>query len=105
MKATLVRDNLPNFTGRAALYRLDPPLSIEKDWDKETKGKITEYVIVSATNAMFGGPETYIFPASADGEVTDWGELEGSYKGDYDHVVALAGAGYAVVVERRAVSA
>ena len=72
-------------TGEMRLYKLDPPLD----------GSVA-YVVVSATVAMFSGPETYIFPADSDGEITDWGELEGSYRGGLDHAEALANAGYAV---------
>jgi hypothetical protein len=57
---------------------------------------IHSYVIVSAVDAMFSGPETYIFPANEDGQIQDYGELEGSYRGGFDHVTALEGAGYAV---------
>jgi hypothetical protein len=81
--ATLVRDNLPNFNGKAQLYRLSPPL-----------GDI-EYVVVSAVVA-YSGPETYIFPADESGEVTGWCELHGSFRGELDHAAALEGAGYEV---------
>ena len=67
------------------LFQMDPP----------HEGH--EYVVVSATFAMFSGPETYIFPATENGEVTDWGELNGSYRGDFDHDKALKNAGYKVV--------
>lgn len=33
------------------------------------------------TNALYSGPETYLFPADADGRVIDWNEIEGSYRG------------------------
>jgi hypothetical protein len=56
----------------------------------------TNYVVISAVNAMFSGPETYIFPASSNGEVIDWCELDGSYKGGLDHVQALRQAGYGI---------
>ena len=84
MKAILVKDNLPDFTGHAALYRMEPPLD----------GR--EFVIASAANAMFIGPETYLFPADADGEVVDWVEMDGSYRGGLSHAKAFAGAGYSV---------
>jgi hypothetical protein len=98
--ATLIHDNLPDFTGHAALYRLDPPLSLEREWDEESKGKTTEHVVVSATQAMFTGPETYIFPADAEGAVTSWGELDGSYRGGWSHSQALEGAGYTISTEK-----
>ena len=81
--ATFVR-NLAGFTGHAALYRLTPPLERHA------------HVVVSATVAMFSGPETYIFAANAKGKVTKWGELPGSYRSGLDHAKALRGAGYEV---------
>jgi len=84
--ATLLKD-LDGFTGDASLYRLDPPLDGHA------------YVVVSATYALFGSPpglQTYIFPSDADGQVTNWGELDGSYEGDLDHEKALHRAGYTV---------
>jgi hypothetical protein len=36
-----------------------------------------EYFVVSSADAMFTGPETLVFPADADGKVTDWGEVAG----------------------------
>lgn len=82
-KATFIKD-LVGWTGHASLYKLDEPLDGH------------EYVIVSATNAMFTGPETYIFPSTEDGECEDFGELEGSFKGDLNHYTALRNAGYEV---------
>lgn len=76
--AKLIKSNLPNFSGNAALY--------------ETSDQ--GFVIVSAIDEYV--TETYIFPADADGNVTDWGELDGSYKGGTSHRVALAGAGYTI---------
>lgn len=82
--ATLVKSGLPSFTGDARLYRLSEPLDGN------------EYVVVSATVAMFSGPETYIFAADETGKVTGWSELSGSFRGDLDHQAALQGAGYEV---------
>lgn len=87
--AKLIKDRLDGFTGHAALYELEPPIT---DGEKTHKR-----VIVSAVNAMFSGPETYIFPAYEDKEeISDWSELEGSYRGGKDHVQALQNAGYEV---------
>lgn len=79
---------LSGFTGDAAIYELSPPL-------KEGRKKF-RFVAVSATYAMFSGPETYIFGADKNGKVTHWGELPGSFKGALDHAAALEGAGYRV---------
>ena len=84
-KATFIRA-VEGFRGDARLYRLTPTLDGCK------------FVIVSATSLPFiGGCETFIFPASSEGEVTNWGELDGSYKGGMDHIEALKRAGYSVV--------
>ncbi len=67
-----------------SLYKLDPPF------------KKIRYVVVSASE-VFGKPETYIFKAKKNGEVTSWLEMEGSFKGDLCHRKALAGIGYKIV--------
>jgi len=76
---------LDHWTGEAVLYRLDPPLPDSG-----------AYVVVSATYALFSGPETYIFTANADGDVTDWVEHPGSFRGGLDHEKALRGLGYTI---------
>lgn len=90
--ATLLKDRLPNFSGHAQLWQLDPPLL---GYDKVTSH---EYVVVSGVNAMFSGPETYVFPADADGKVIHWGELDGSFRGEINHEKALRNAGYSTLV-------
>lgn len=75
---------IQGWTGDARLYRLSEPLD----------GR--EYVIVSAVVAPFSGPETFIFPATVNGEAIDMIEMEGSFKGGLDHTRALRGAGYAI---------
>lgn len=84
--AKLIKDVSENFEGQAFLYKLEPPLGNH------------QFVVVSAVDAPFdtARPETYIFPADEDGNVIDWGELEGSYQGGKDHQEALKGAGYEV---------
>lgn len=95
--ATFIRD----LTGadsvtKASLYKLDPPIDCGGLFD-DGEPDTSTYVRVSAANVPFGGPETYIFASDDQGAVTNWSELEGSYKGGLDHVAALAGAGYEVV--------
>lgn len=75
--------DLDGFTGEAALYRMVP--------EYEGNG----YVVVSKTSVL-GPPETYMFPGNAHGEVTDWGELEGSRRGTWTHEEILEGIGYTV---------
>jgi hypothetical protein len=80
------------------LYKLDPPMEYERYSDETEKYEklTTEYVIVSAVMATFNGPETYIFPADANGNIITWGELDGSFTGALDHEQALRNAGYIV---------
>ena len=94
MKATFVK-NIEGWTGDAKLYHLDPPM-VEKSYDEEELDKRYEYVVVSATVAMFSGSETYVFGADKDGKVEDWRKLDGSYRGGLSHEAALRGAGYEV---------
>lgn len=82
-KAHLER-HLTGFRGDARLYRCEPPLAGH------------DRVVVSAANVPFSGPETYIFPADAEGKVIDYTELHGSFQGALDHAEALRGAGYEI---------
>lgn len=98
MNTATEMNKLDGFTGDARLYRLDPPVETERhSWTTEADVKHYEYVIVSAVNVMFSGPETYIFGADSKGEIQSWSDLNGSFQGDLDHVRALKGAGYEVV--------
>lgn len=81
--------SLSHWRGDVRLYRLVPPM---KDGDVAR-----EFVIVSAVDVPYSGPETYIFSATPDGDVIDWMELEGSYRGGLDHTEALGNAGYTIV--------
>lgn len=78
--ATLVASSVDGMSD-ARVYRVEPPLEGH------------EHVIVSAVDWFV--TETYIFPS--DGvSVTEWGELDGSFKGGVDHERALRNAGYEV---------
>lgn len=84
--ATLVRMTAASWRGHAGLYRLDPPLEGHT------------YVVVSAVVAVaYIGAETYIFGADENGEVTNWGALDGSIRGESCHTTALRNAGYEIV--------
>ena len=89
--AKLVKDLSEDFRGEAKLYELSEPMTY--GWDED---KTTAHVIVSAVVAMFSGPETYIFPASPDGEIIEYGEMAGSYRGGLCHEKALQNAGFAL---------
>jgi hypothetical protein len=85
MNAKFVK-KLDGFRGDARLYSLSKPLSG------------FPHVVVSAVGSAFdtGMSETYIFGASSEGEVLEWGELPGSARGEFDHHAALNRAGYEV---------
>lgn len=53
-----------------------------------------QHIVISATIAPYSGAETYIFPSDADGNITSYIELSGSYRGGLDHKRALENAGY-----------
>lgn len=93
--ATEIR-KLESFTGDARLFRLSEPMACGYDWESGEHKSNTEYVVVSATIAPYSGAETYIFAASESGEIQNWMELDGSYRGGLDHAEALRGAGYEV---------
>lgn len=92
--------HLHDFHGDAALYRLEPPF-LEHDWrtdhveDDCRPGLCPahEYVVVSAVDAMYSGPETLVFPADSEGNVASWGDIGGG-RGYKDHSIALLGMGY-----------
>lgn len=84
--------SLKRYRGGAGLYKLTPPLGIPCK-ENESQGE-TEFVVVAGIVTPCDGPETSIFPAKADGEITSWNELEGSFQGEIDHGKALAKAGY-----------
>jgi hypothetical protein len=90
--------NLESWNGDAKLYKL-LPLMVTMDYDDKTV-ETHEFVIVSAVDAMFSGPETYIFPATEDGEAKSYTEMDGSFRGGKDHAEALRGAGYEAVDAR-----
>lgn len=87
---------LSGWRGEAHVYELDPPVEYD---DYEDGACSTKYVIVSAADVPFSGPETYIFPAVKKDDVfgaENMCEMEGSYRGGLDHAEALKGLGYAI---------
>lgn len=73
------------FQGEAKLWKISRPVKIDES------DRMVEYIVSSAVSAMFTGPETYLFSADEKGEVLNWGELPGSYRGDFDHQEAMQG--------------
>lgn len=93
MKQAIFVKKAEGFRGNAALYKLNPPLQDVDPLDNVVS--TVEFVIVSTSS--FFGVETYIFPASENGEVLDWLELEGSERGVDSHARVLDNIGYEIV--------
>jgi len=55
-----------------------------------------DYVVSSAANVWDSGPETYLFGCDKDGNIEDWGELHGSFRGRLDCEEAIKKAGYII---------
>jgi hypothetical protein len=95
--ATLIKDCSEHFWREAKLYRVSPPVEYRISYsDNDSPAKLAQYVIVSSTDVPFSGPETYIFPSDAEGNVLNWTELEGSYRGGLDIEKALSYAGFEI---------
>lgn len=88
--ATFVRDVSADFNGHAAHYSLSEPI-VETSWEGEVRGEYSD-VIVSAVSTY--AYETLIFPATKDGKIVNFGDLDGSMRGTLDHADALSNAGY-----------
>jgi hypothetical protein len=97
-KAKHIKD-IKGMKSDAALYKLEQEETY--GWDDEYK---TKFVIVSAVTLPFphigGGTETYIFPATEDGEIIQYLEMEGSRRGTLKHCDALIGLGYEIVYDK-----
>jgi hypothetical protein len=97
MKAEKIKDVSKNFRGKAWVYKVNPAVKYDYDYDKEEYIKETSYIVASAATVPLSGTETYLFPCDKDGKVLNWGELEGSSKGIYDCDAAIENAGYNVI--------
>ena len=92
--ARFVKSRKGREDGVASVYELDFPVKYGDD------DKTTSFVWVSAVPhvGFVEGPETYIFACDSDGEVLDWIELGGSFKGAMDHDRALRGLGVEKII-------
>jgi len=63
-------------------------------WEVLPRIEGNKYVITSTSNVQFTGPETYMFAADEKGNIIDWGELPGSYRGKLDHKKCFESIGY-----------
>ena len=116
--ATLIRDNLDEFRGHAALYKLSEPVIYREDdvSDNERVTQYTNYVVCSSVFHDFVSElenlgikpneeikhllkvkETYIFPADEHGNLYSLNELPGSMKDTQDHMEVLKKAGFILI--------
>ena len=82
--ATKLRE-LHDFRGTAFLYQLSEPHEGHS------------FIASSAVDAVYSGPETYLFGCDAEGVVQDWRELDGSFRGSLDCDRAVRNAGYEIL--------
>ena len=77
--------------------------NFEAEWKKvdgkgewNSKKRQTKFVVVSSISAApdHGGSETFIFPSDAKGVVQNWGELQGSQRGNASAFLVLGSLGY-----------
>ena len=92
-----IADVSPKFAGHAVVYRLSAFVPYGYDRREKPFPPRTRYIVASAANVPYDGPETYLFPCDAEGNVLDWGELPGSTRGTLDHNRAIQEAGYKLV--------
>lgn len=84
--ATKVKDIGLPWTGKAALYRLDPPINYED--------RAVEFVVISGSAEPPGPPEVAVFEASPDGVVENIGAHLVKVRHTTDHIAALQQLGY-----------
>jgi len=96
--AKFIRTLTEGFRGTAKLYAVSPRIKY-RTWNDslDEVAKTAGFVVVSAADVPYTGPETYIFPADEKGEIVDWGELDGSQRGKVSHEHVLIEAGYELI--------
>lgn len=96
IKATFVKDMSNKFSGTAMLWELSEPIGYRHNWDDGEPTEFTDHVVTSAAITSLAGPETYVFPADQDGNILDWGEIAGSFRGGLDHHEAIRRSGWSI---------
>lgn len=83
MKPAKLVKKMEGWRGDAALYELSEPHEGHKK------------VVISAVNTIFSGQETLIFAWDEEAEtVTNFLDLQGSFRGKMSHKTALANIGH-----------
>ena len=94
MKKAIFIKKLKGYRGDARLYKLSTPIKEDAYGDERN----ANYVVVSGVLAYDTGiEETYIFESDIEGNIKDYAELDGSFKGSIDHEKALNNAGYKLI--------
>ena len=65
-------------------------------WEVLPRIEGNKYVITSTSNVQFTGPETYMFAADEKGNIINWGELPGSYRGELNHQKCFENINYQI---------
>jgi hypothetical protein len=85
-----IRDlEAPHAGQTVKLWKVDPPIKYDKDYDEEKWGGETPFVVTSSVSGPYA-QETFAFAADEDGHIVDWGELPGSMKGVGLHKAVIA---------------
>jgi len=89
---------LKDLNSTQVLWELSEAVEFDYDYEADEYRRETNFVVTSVPyNPALVGPETYIFPADQEGEILNWGELDGSFKGGMDHSQAIERAGFKAV--------
>ena len=105
--AVLVKDNLENWRGHAALYRLSEPVTFtgrvdenaSPNTDRHEEKGLANHVVVASIVTSLGQPETMMFAADPDtATAVSWGEV-GGFLGEASHAAVLEHKGYLLVDE------
>ncbi|HSW63745.1 MAG TPA: hypothetical protein VLH56_10630 [Dissulfurispiraceae bacterium] len=71
-KLDFIKDISDKFTGKAHLYRVDPPVEYLLS---EESSALTPFVVASAPALSLREPRVYLFPANEAGNLLDWTEI------------------------------
>jgi hypothetical protein len=65
-------------------------------WEVMPRIEGNKYVVTSISDLAFSGPETYMFAADENGNIINWNELPGSYRGELNHGKCFKEIGYKI---------
>jgi hypothetical protein len=65
-------------------------------WEVMPRIEGNKYIVTSAVDVSFSGPETYMFAANEKGKIINWSELDGSHRGSMDHKKCFENINYSI---------